>query len=62
MDDWETGQPPNEEIVEVLDDDGTVLEAAAFYGRDGYLPHWQSADGNTRWDPERFTKWRRIER
>ena len=57
---WQTGKPPNEVDVEVEDEDGEILVAHAFYGRDGYLPHWESADGSTLWSPSAFTRWRPI--
>lgn len=42
---WESGKPPNEEWVIVLD--GTdIVEAMAYYGRDGSLPHWKLRDGS----------------
>jgi hypothetical protein len=49
-------KPPNEIWVEVLDK-SEVVEAMAFYGRDGYLPHWQLRNG-TSCHPSRFNKWR----
>lgn len=56
-------KPPNEVWVEVKDysncigDTYTVVEAMAFYGRDGYKPHWQLRDG-TCCSPSRFNSWR----
>lgn len=64
-DDWEVSQdvlpwsslkPPNEVWVEVQDKN-EVIEAMAFYGRDGYSPHWQLRDGSS-CHPSRFNKWR----
>lgn len=49
-------KPPNEVWVEVLDG-SAFIEAMAFYGRDGYLPHWKLRDG-TCCHPSRFSKWR----
>lgn len=56
---WQTTKPPNEEIVEVQDG-GRIIRVMAFYGRDGYRPHWRSEDGNTFWEPAAFTKWRPV--
>lgn len=56
---WQTGQPPNEVLVEVPDPETKrIILVKAFYGRDGYLPHWQSEDGNTVWPPGAFRRWR----
>lgn len=54
---WITDKPPNEEWVEVIDGD-QILVVMAFYGRDGYRPHWIGKDGSC-YDPESFTRWRR---
>ena len=55
---WRSDRPPNETWVEVLDGESTV-EAMAFYGRDGYRPHWQLRDG-TCCDPSTFSQWREV--
>jgi hypothetical protein len=57
MNDWQVGKPPNETPVEV-EHDGKIIIVEAFYGRDGYLPHWRTLDGSTCWAPSRFKKWR----
>ena len=49
-------KPPNEQWVEVLDGE-CVREAMAFYGRDGYRPHWILRDGMC-CHPNRFLRWR----
>lgn len=55
---WQNEQPPNEIWIEVKDGD-SVVEAMAFFGRDGYRPHWQLRDG-TACHPSRFSRWREI--
>lgn len=58
---WINGRkPPNEEWVEVLSGDGKVNEAMAYYGRDGYSPHWRLRDGSC-CHPSRFNSWRPID-
>jgi hypothetical protein len=54
---WNYGKPPNETWVEVEDEDGTILIVQAFYGRDGYLPHWKGPDGSV-WEVSAFSRWR----
>lgn len=49
-------KPPNKQWVEVLDGED-VREAMAFYGCDGYRPHWILRDG-TCCHPSRFSRWR----
>jgi len=56
---WQTEQPPNEQFVEVRHESGSVTEAAAYYGRDGTLPHWRQRNG-TCVSPEMFREWRPI--
>ena len=58
LEDWfdATIKPPNEIWVEV-NSNGTILEAMAFHGRDGYKPHWRLRDG-TCCHPSRFNSWR----
>lgn len=57
---WVNGEkPPNEEWVEVLSGNKTVMVAKAVYGRDGYLPHWQTIDGELH-HPSKFNVWRRL--
>ena len=57
---WTTGEkPPNEVWVEVQTSAGEVLEAQAFYGRDGYRPHWQLRDGSA-CHPSTFSRWRHL--
>jgi len=55
---WRNEKPPNETWVEVMEGDG-VIEAMAFFGRDGYRPHWQLRDGSA-CHPSRFSRWREI--
>lgn len=55
--DWNTGRPPNETLVEVVWD-GEIIEVMAFYGRDGCRPHWRTEDGTRRWDVTAFRRWR----
>lgn len=57
---WNTGKPPNEKLVEV-DLDGKIIRVKAFFGRDGYLPHWRSEDETKMWHPSTFSEWREIE-
>ncbi len=57
---WQTGKPPNETLVEVRDNDGRIMRVRAFWGRRGYLPHWESEDGGTDWSPDAFTEWREL--
>lgn len=56
---WRTDKPPNEVWVEVEMPDGLVIEAQAFYGRDGYRPHWVERDGS-KWPASSFQCWREI--
>ena len=51
-------KPPNEKWVEVLDGD-KVVEAMAFFGRDGTRPHWKLRDGSA-CHPSMFSRWREI--
>ena len=53
---WQTSQPPNEVWVEV-EDGGEIIEVQAFYGRDGYRPHWKTRDGGAI-EPAAFRRWR----
>ena len=55
---WRTDRPPNETWVEVRDGE-TILEAKAFYGRDGYSPHWHLRDGGTV-SHYAFSEWRAL--
>lgn len=58
---WINGEaPPNEEWVEVQSGNGTTTVAMAFYGRDGWRPHWRTVDGGSH-HPSRFNAWRRNE-
>ena len=56
---WQNTIPPNEQIVEV-ELDGNILKVIAFFGRDGYLPHWQTPDGRQSWPANKFDKWRPV--
>jgi len=55
---WRNDQPPNEKWVEVKDGD-FVVEAMAFFGREGHRPHWRLRDESC-YHPSRFNKWRDI--
>jgi len=55
--DWQSGKPPNEQIVEV-EDNGQIVEVMAYYGRDGSRPHWRNQDGSKCWDVTAFSRWR----
>ena len=55
---WRNDKPPNERWVQVKDDN-QVIEAMAFYGRDGYRPHWRLRDESC-CHPSRFSRWREI--
>jgi hypothetical protein len=59
MRDWNTGIPPNETLVEVEDGD-KIIQVMAFYGRDGYRPHWTNEDHTKSWDMWAFRRWRPI--
>lgn len=59
--DWRDGKPPNEQIVEVEDEDGRTIRVMAIWGRDGTLPHWESEDRNTHWNVSAFTRWRQTQ-
>ena len=57
---WKNGvKPPNEIWVQVKDGN-SIIEAMAFFGRDGYKPHWELRDG-TYCAPSRFSHWREID-
>jgi len=51
-------KPPNEVWVEVMSGN-TAIEAMAFFGRDGWRPHWQLRDGSS-CSPGVFTTWRHL--
>ena len=58
---WQTGKPPNEVVVEgECPDTKTILRVKAFYGRDGYRPHWRSEDEGTYYSPHYFSRWRPL--
>ena len=52
--------PPNEKLVEV-EENGERIQVMAFYGRDGYRPHWTNADRSKIWPVDRFQRWWEIE-
>jgi hypothetical protein len=56
---WQSGKPPNEQLVEV-EDDGRVIRVRAIWGRDGTRPHWESEDRDTLWEPFAFKRWRVV--
>jgi len=55
---WRNDRPPNETWVQVMDGDN-VTEAMAFFGRDGYRPHWRLRNESC-CHPSRFSRWREI--
>ena len=55
---WRNDKPPNETWVQVMDGEN-VIEAMAFFGRDGYRPHWRLRDESC-CHPSRFSRWREI--
>jgi hypothetical protein len=57
---WNTGEPPNETLVEAENQDGEILRVMAWFGREGEFPHWRSEDGNTKYPCFYFKKWRPI--
>ena len=59
MIEWKTTNPPNEVLVEV-ELDGEVIEVMAFYGRDGYRPHWRTENGDRQWSADTFQRWRYL--
>lgn len=61
MTDWQTGKPPQGEVVEA-EDDGQLVRVRAIYGdKDrGVLPHWESEDCDTLYAPSAFSRWRVI--
>lgn len=62
MNPWNSGKPPNEVLVEVeCPETKQIIRAKAFYGRDGWRPHWRSEDDNTFYDVHYFRRWRSIE-
>ena len=54
---WNYGKPPNEIEVEV-ELGGQIIAVEAYYGRDGYLPHWRANGGDKCWGVEKFKRWR----
>lgn len=54
---WQFGKPPNEVVVEV-EYEGQIIEVMAFFGRDGYRPHWTDVDRNKSWSVNTFNRWR----
>ena len=56
---WNTGKPPNEKLVEV-EYEGGIIQVMAFYGRDGYAPHWRTKEGDHQWSVGAFKRWRTI--
>ena len=55
---WNYGKPPNETFVEV-EKDGEIIQVEAFYGRDGYRPHWRNKNGDC-WSVNAFERWRHV--
>jgi hypothetical protein len=39
--------------------EGKIIAVEAFYGRDGYRPHWRDKYG-TCWDVSAFRRWRHV--
>jgi hypothetical protein len=58
---WETGRPPNGQLVYVEDIHG-IIRVRAIYGdeRYGVRPHWESEDRDTLWHPSAFSRWRAL--
>lgn len=56
---WTIAKPPNETLVEV-EYEGQIIRVMAFFGRDGYRPHWRSEDETKTWHPSQFKSWRPI--
>lgn len=56
MDNWNYGAPPNEVPV-LVEHNNTLIKVAAFYGRDGMRPHWESLDGEIHWSVDTFKRW-----
>ncbi len=59
MIEWRNEKPPNETLVEV-EYEGGIIRARAIWGRDGMLPHWESEDRDTLWEPRAFSRWREV--
>ena len=59
-DEWNSGLPLNEVVVEVEYAGGKIIEVMAYFGRDGSSPHWRSPDGSICWPVEAFNRWRKI--
>lgn len=59
---WSLDRPPNGKLVEVQNEDGTIIRARAIWGdrNRGVLPHWESEDGVISYDPSWFMEWREI--
>ena len=55
---WNTGQPPNEKFV-IVELNGKEMEVQAFYGRDGYRPHWKNRKGDC-YAVSTFKRWKPI--
>jgi hypothetical protein len=55
---WQSGRPPNREIVEV-EWEGKIIRVQAIWGQDGVLPHWEAEDRSCLWEPAAFKNWRR---
>lgn len=54
---WLIQNPPNEELVEAVNEyTGEIQRVMAFYGRDGYRPHWRSEDNNIHYPVAMFIK------
>lgn len=61
MEEWQNTKPPNEVWVEVEDPiTNEIIVVQAFYGRDGYRPHWRSKDEGTVWSVSTFSRWRHL--
>ena len=56
---WTIAKPPYETRVEV-EHEGQVIRVKAFFGRDGYRPHWRSEDETKTWPQSKFAAWRPI--
>ena len=56
---WNTGKPPNDQVIEV-EYEGGIIRVRAIWGRDGTLPHWASENRQTLWHSSAFTRWRPV--
>lgn len=61
MNEWQTKSPPNEVLVEAINEKtGEIQRVTAFWGRDGYRPHWRGENG-IHYSVAYFIQWRYID-